>query len=98
VDTRCRAGAAKRDNLADLREREPEATALLDESEDADHIGRVDAVAGWRPVRGRQNPACFVEPYRLAGDSAPLGNLTDQQPVLTHAHTLNLAPWGKVKR
>ena len=98
MDTRCRAGASKRDNLADLAERESEAAPLLDESEDADHIGRVDAVAGWRPVRRWQNPPRLVQPHRLATGSAPFGDLADEKAVSIHAHTLNPAPWGKVKR
>jgi hypothetical protein len=77
VDAGHRAGAAQGDNLPDLGEREPQASALLNEGEDADDISRVDTVPGRSPVCWRQNPARFVEPYRLAADSAPLGNLTD---------------------
>ena len=98
VDARGGAGAPEHDDLPEIGERESETSALLDEGEDANHVGRVDAVARRCPERGRQNPARLVEPYRLAADSAPLGNLTDQQPALIHAHTLNPAPWDKVKR
>ena len=96
MDTRCRAGASKRDNLADLPEREPEAAALLDESEDADHIGRVDAVAGRGPARRWQNPPRLVQPHRLATGSAPFGDLANEKGASIHGHTLNPAPWGKV--
>jgi hypothetical protein len=77
VDAGHRAGAAQGDNLPDLAEREPQASALLNEGENADDIRRVDTVPGRSSVCWRQDPARFVEPYRLAADSAPLGNLTD---------------------
>ena len=56
----------------------PQAAALLNEGEDTNDVGRVDAVAGGGPARRGKNAARFVQPHGLAADSTPLGNLTDE--------------------
>lgn len=37
--------AAKRDNLPDLGECQSEPSPLLDECQDAEHVGRIDSIA-----------------------------------------------------
>jgi len=97
VDARRRAGPAERDDVPDLGEREPEASALLDERKDARDLGGIEAIAGSGAARGRQDPSRLVEPYRLAAGSALPGKLADEKSTPVHAHNLNPSPWVKVK-
>jgi hypothetical protein len=83
--------------MADLGQREPEAPALGDECEDVEDLTPVDAVAGRRPSRRRQDAARFVQSERPAADAAALCELADQVAAATHVRTIDLAAWGKVK-
>ncbi len=66
------------DNLPDFREGKPQTSALLNEGQDSNDVGRGDAGTGGRPACGGKNAARFVQPHGLAADTTPLGNLTDQ--------------------
>lgn len=71
-------GTTERDNLPDLREREPQTSALPNEGQDTKDASRVDAVTGWCPVRPGKNATRLVQPHGLAAESTPPGNLTDE--------------------
>ena len=55
------------------------------------------AGAGSLTARRRENAPRFVQPQRLAAQSALRGDLTDELPVALHEGSLQLAPWGNVK-
>jgi hypothetical protein len=83
-------------DLGDLSERQPQASGLPDEREQAEHIGRVDAVAGRGTASARDDAARLVQAERFAGDPAAFGHVANEQPV--HGQRIDLAAWVKVKR
>ena len=97
VGTRGGSGATQGVDVLDLREREAEATALGDECEHSEYVGGIDAIAGGRSVRGRQDAARLVQSERPRGHAAPARYLADPQSAVCHSHTVNPAPRGKVK-
>ncbi len=97
VGTRGGSGATQGVDVLDLREREAEATALGDECEHSEYVGGIDAIAGGRSVRGRQDAARLVQSERPRGYAAPARYLPDPQSAVCHSHTVNPAPRGKIK-
>jgi hypothetical protein len=95
VDARSGARPAKGDDVLDLGEREPQSASVTDEGQQPQYISRITAISGWRSTRGRQNAARFVEPKRLAAESATTRDVADEQPVF-HGASIRLAPWDKV--
>src|SRR5262249_48294136 len=91
------AGAAERDDVLDLGERQAEPARLTDEGEQAEDVGGIAPVAGWLASWRRENAERLVQPQRLAAQAAPLGDFPDQQAVVLHEESLKPAPWGKVK-
>jgi hypothetical protein len=94
----CGTGAPERDDVLDLGERQPESPPLTHEGHDSERITRVEAVARWRPTRGRQDAQGLVEAQRLTANAALLRHLPDEQAAPVHGTTIDPAPWGKVKR
>jgi hypothetical protein len=70
VDARCQARAPEGDNLPDLGEREPQASASFHERENAEAVGRLDAVTGecavpaWQPRGWGSSPSARVPSAR----------------------------------
>jgi len=77
VGARCRAGASKADDVFNLRQRQPQPAALLDEAEQAQDLIGIDAIARRGAARRRQDAASLVQSQRLAAGAAPFYNLTD---------------------
>jgi hypothetical protein len=97
VQTRRGSGSPERDDLPDLGKRQSKPPRLLDEREDAQGRGGVDAVSRCRTTRSRQDPPRLVQSQGLPGCSAAFGHLSDQESVPFHVLTVNPSPWGKVK-
>ena len=79
--------------MRDLREREAQATALLDERQDVEHFIGIDTIARSCPLRRRQDAARLVHAKRLTAYAAALNDLPD-----SHGPKVDPAPWGRVKR
>lgn len=93
VHAGCRAGAPQRDDALDLRKREAQATALLHERQDAEHVLGIEPIARSCPTRRRQDTARLVHAEGLTPYAAALNNLPD-----SHGPKVDPAPWGRVKR
>lgn len=62
VNARCLTGAPQRHDTFDLRERQAQPTALLDERQKAENLIRIDAVPGGGTTGRAENAACLVYP------------------------------------
>ena len=80
--TRRGPSSAQRDDVLDLRERQPEPATLLDKGQHTQGVGGIDAVPGGGATRGRQNAARFIKAQRLSARAAAGDHLADQQPIL----------------
>jgi hypothetical protein len=98
VDAGGGARTPERHDAPDFGEREPQPAGLTHERQQPQHVGVVVSVAGWRAPGGRENPARFVQPERLAAEAAARRYLPDEQSVVPHERSIALAPRGKVKR
>ena len=76
------ARAPERNDVLDLRQGEAQTASLTDECEQPQHVGRVAAIAGRRPLGWQQNASRLVQPQRLAAHAAACGHLADQQPAV----------------
>ena len=83
-------------DLRDLGEGQAETPSAGDETKDAEHVGRIHAIAGCGTAGVRDDAARLIESERLPGDSAALGHVANQQAVC-HVTRIDLAPYGKVK-
>jgi hypothetical protein len=96
VRTRRGARAPLSDYPGNLRERQAETPRARHESQNAQHVGRVDAIARGGTAGTRNDATRLVEAKRLAADAGALRNVADEQAV--HAMRIDLAVWVKVKR
>ena len=81
--------AALRSDLGYFPERQAKATGLPDEPEQAEHLRRIDPIAG-RGTAGTGNDAArLIQPERLPGDAAPFRHVANEQAV--HATRIDLA-------
>ena len=91
MDAGARLGASEGDDVADLLQRQSQAASLRDEVQDAQHVGRVGPIPGWRASGLRDNAAGFVETQRLATYTAPARDLSDGQGAFVHGPRIDLA-------
>ena len=98
VGTRAAARPPHLDDFLDLVEAEAESARPRDEGEDRQGVSAVDAVTRGGATGWRKNPSGLVQPQGLPAHAALRGYLADQQAVPRHAPTIQVAPWGKVKR
>ena len=79
MGARRRPGTSKADDVLDLRQRQPQPAALLDEIEHAENLIVIDAIARSGAPRRWQDAACLIELQRLAAHAAPFHDLTDSR-------------------
>lgn len=91
-------GAPLTGYLRDFPECQPEATGSRDERKHLQDFGRIDSIARLGPTGRRNDSAIFIQPQRLAAETAAPRDTADQQLVPGHEPRIDLAAWGKVKR
>lgn len=85
-------------NLLDLRQGEPDPPRLGDELDQRDGLFPIHVVARWSPGRTGKDARRLVQAERPSADPGLDPDFPNQQPLACHAHTVNLALRGKVKR
>src|SRR2546428_9312803 len=79
-----------------LGQGEPKPAGRTHERQQPQHVRVVVSVAGRRTPWRLENPACFVQPERLAAEAAARRDLPDEQSVARHEGSIALTPRGKV--
>src|SRR2546426_6304290 len=81
--------------MSDLGEREPQPAGLTHERQQPQHVRIVVSVAGRRAPWRLEDPACFVQPERLAAEAAASRDLPDEQSVARHEREHSPYPKGQ---
>jgi len=81
--------------MSDLGEREPQPAGLTHERQQPQHVRVVVSVAGRRAPWRLEDPACFVQPERLAAEAAACRDLPDEQSVARHEREHSPYPKGQ---
>ena len=81
--------------MSNLGQREPQPAGLTHERQQPQHVRVVVSVAGRRAPWRLEDPACFVQPERLAAEAAACRDLPDEQSVARHEREHSPYPKGQ---